>query len=149
MTTGQAALYSVYIGYTEKDSVGGSHEYLFFARREEITNVYLFAGGVRHLDSDDADPESQPLLRESLEHAVRVFAGRSCRKHRPAGCHPGASSACRANSTIKYSFAFRWCKSCSTSRCHTDTFCAIINKGDGNESPQRIDHSVGFIGVRL
>ena len=31
MTTGQVALYSVYIGHTEHDSFGGSHEHLFSA----------------------------------------------------------------------------------------------------------------------
>jgi hypothetical protein len=62
MTTGQAALYSVYIGYIEKDSFGGSHEHPFFAGREEITNVFVSAGGVCHRHGDDADPESQPFL---------------------------------------------------------------------------------------
>lgn len=62
MTTGQAAVYSIFIGHIESYSFGGSHEHLFFASREEITIVFLSSGGVRHLHAADADPEFQPFL---------------------------------------------------------------------------------------
>jgi hypothetical protein len=62
MTTGQAALYSVYIDHTEHYSFGGSHEYLFPTSREEVTIVFLSFGRVRHLHGADAGPEFQPFL---------------------------------------------------------------------------------------
>lgn len=62
MTTGQVTLYSVCISYTENYSFGGSHEHPFSAGRQEITIVFLFSGGVRHLHGDDADPELRSIL---------------------------------------------------------------------------------------
>ena len=106
MTTGQAALYSICISHTENNSFGGSHEHLFFAGREEIPMVFLFAGGVRHLHADHAGPELQPFLCAAREHAFRFLASGSYGKLQRAGRHSRAPSADRASSNIDDTIVF-------------------------------------------